>query len=903
MSFKPHALVLADFYKTGHPSMMPEGLTKLYSNFTPRSNRLAPTAVCTDSSSKIDRVVFWKLQALIKEWLIDYFNNEFFGKSKEEIVEEYCRINDGALGKGVVLPDHIAALHDLGYLPLRIKALPEGSLVDMKVPVFTVVNTHKDFGWLAGRFEDLFSCELWKGITAATVAFEFRKLLEKYAELTGSPKDFVMWQGHDFSLRGMGGMMDGAANQSGHLLSFFGTDTIPSILYLEKYYGAKGTFVGGSVPASEHSVASANILRIQRDLETKGEWDGEKLADQPEHLSLLAKAERLFLKNYITKVVPTGIASYVSDTYDFFSVITQVAPTLKDEILNRQPNALGLAKVVFRPDCYDEETEILTRSGWKYFRDLTLEDEVGQVTQDERLEFVTPSRVINQEYTGEMIEFKDHFGKVDLLVTPNHRMVFKFPKSSGLKVQEAAKATFYNKKTAVRSASLPCLGQELTPLERLCVAFQADGSYPSHIPEKEGSVSGYRTIRFNFSKNRKVDRLESILRDGGWKYSKEQYPSRDGQWTFYVWLPLEVEMTKDLSWVNLSAITCGDWCRDFTEEVSHWDACRRHDDRFKFDTTVESVAKVVRDVAILGGYGALLSTYTDERKEHFSDVFTVHIMRNNEVDTQAFSKRVVNYSGRVYCVSVPSGMVLVKRNKCTMVSGNSGDPTKVLCGYKIADLDQTGQTLEANGYDLYDDGIEVVKTGDRYYHFKYDTDLYDYVFVEAKLGGELPAAEAKGAVECLWDIFGGTETAKGFKVLHERVGLIYGDSITLGRGEEILRRLAEKGFASCNVVFGVGSYTYQYHTRDTFGFAMKATWCEVDGEGLDIFKDPATDSGTKKSAKGLLRVEKEDGRFVLYDQQTPEQEAQGELKVVFEDGKLVKETTLEEVRATLASYL
>lgn len=84
---------------------------------------------------------------------------------------------------------------------------------------------------------------------------------------------------------------------------------------------------------------------------------------------------------------------------------------------------------------------------------------------------------------------------------------------------------------------------------------------------------------------------------------------------------------------------------------------------------------------------------------------------------------------------------------------------------------------------------------------------------------------------------------------------------------------------------------------------MKATWCEVDGEGLDIFKDPATDSGTKKSAKGLLRVEKEDGRFVLYDQQTPEQEAQGELKTVFKDGKLVKETTLEEVRATLAGYL
>lgn len=274
MSFKPHALALADFYKVGHPAMFPEGISKLYSNFTPRSNRLAPDAVATDGSVKIDRVVFWKLQALIKEWLIEYFNKSFFAKSKEEVVAEYNRINDSALGPGAVLPDHIAKLHDLGYLPLRIKALPEGSLVDMKVPVFTVVNTHPDFAWLSGRLEDLFSCELWKGITAATVAFEYRKLLEKYADLTGSPKDFVLWQGHDFALRGTGGMMEAAANQAGHLLSFLGTDTIPSILYLEHYYGGKGTFVGGSVPASEHSVATANILLIEKSLRETGQWNG-----------------------------------------------------------------------------------------------------------------------------------------------------------------------------------------------------------------------------------------------------------------------------------------------------------------------------------------------------------------------------------------------------------------------------------------------------------------------------------------------------------------------------------------------------------------------------------------------------------------------------------------------------
>lgn len=239
---------------------------------------------------------------------------------------------------------------------------------------------------------------------------------------------------------------------------------------------------------------------------------------------------------------------------------------------------------------------------------------------------------------------------------------------------------------------------------------------------------------------------------------------------------------------------------------------------------------------------------------------------------------------------------------------DSGDPVKIICGYRVFEaslLDGLTQSEQQVIYDAYVAGkpYEAVKQSGKYYEISVmgkGGARDEPVILQ---GNEVSEAEVKGAVECLWDIFGGTETDKGFKVLHERVGLIYGDSITLPRAEEILRRLAEKGFASCNVVFGIGSFTYQYHTRDTFGWAMKATWCEVDGEPLDIFKDPATDSGTKKSAKGLLRVEKENGRFVLYDQQTPEQEAQGELKVVFEDGKLVKEYTLGEVRATLASYL
>jgi nicotinamide phosphoribosyltransferase len=158
-------------------------------------------------------------------------------------------------------------------------------------------------------------------------------------------------------------------------------------------------------------------------------------------------------------------------------------------------------------------------------------------------------------------------------------------------------------------------------------------------------------------------------------------------------------------------------------------------------------------------------------------------------------------------------------------------------------------------------------------------------------------AEKKGVVELLWDIFGGTLNNKGYKELVPQIGAIYGDSITLKRAEDICRRLMENGFASTNIVLGIGSYTYQYNTRDTFGFAMKATYGEVNGEGREIFKDPITDDGTKKSAKGLMKVVLKEGKYELIDQVSWEEENQGELKEVFRDGKMIRETSLAEGRA------
>jgi nicotinamide phosphoribosyltransferase len=165
--------------------------------------------------------------------------------------------------------------------------------------------------------------------------------------------------------------------------------------------------------------------------------------------------------------------------------------------------------------------------------------------------------------------------------------------------------------------------------------------------------------------------------------------------------------------------------------------------------------------------------------------------------------------------------------------------------------------------------------------------------------------EHKGVIECMWETFGGTITPQGYKLLDQHIGLIYGDGITIERQHAILEGLKAKGFASYNVVLGLGSFTYEYVTRDSFGFAMKATYGEVAGEGRDIFKSPKTDDGTKLSAKGLLQVYRNEvsGGLELKDQCTWDEEAGGELMPVFRDGKLLTECTLDEIRHRIKNQL
>lgn len=273
-------LHLADFYKVQHPFQYPKGTQDLYVNLTARSSKLANMGPEFDN-----KVVFVGLQAVIKTLLLDLWNRNFFDKSVEEVVSRYHRRMDSTLGPGKVTVDHIRSLHTLGFLPITIKALSEGSRVNVGVPVLTIQvsdeykTSGEPFGWVATYIETQLTAELWKKITIATIAYEYRKLLVKYAIATGSPLEFVDWQGHDFSARGMSGVHDFSYNNIGHLASFLGTDTISAIDTVEELYNAEDEYIGGSVVASEHSIATLRISMIEDELIQTGSYRGVSLEE------------------------------------------------------------------------------------------------------------------------------------------------------------------------------------------------------------------------------------------------------------------------------------------------------------------------------------------------------------------------------------------------------------------------------------------------------------------------------------------------------------------------------------------------------------------------------------------------------------------------------------------------
>ena len=378
-----------DGYKVGHHAQYPKGLELLYSNMTPRSLKYFKGRPGHDG-----KVVVLGLQAFIQDYLVKDWGENFFGRFIGDVLEDYQAEMDEYLGKGAVTTDHLQDLHALGYLPLLIKAMPEGSRIPAKVPFFTIRNTEPGFGWLVNYLETILSQRLWATPTIATIAHEYRRIMEKYADLTGTPKEAVLFQGHDFSMRGV---TDTKA-AIGHLASFLGTDTIPAIQFIKHFYGARGP-IGLSVPASEHSVASCNIADIESRLILEANIAGDSKYE----------AEKIFFQRYISEIYPSGICSYVSDTYDFFRVITDIAKESKDLILAREPNALGLAKVVFRPDS-GHPVDIICGERIRVFKTMQdAEDTLQDEAWDEAAESCEGSYCMGDDTYTRLAQVGDEF--------------------------------------------------------------------------------------------------------------------------------------------------------------------------------------------------------------------------------------------------------------------------------------------------------------------------------------------------------------------------------------------------------------------------------------------------------------------------------------------------------------
>lgn len=292
---KKNLLTCTDVYKFGHLYQYPKGTTKVFSYLQARSDKMSKDTV------------FFGLQYFIKEYLMQPITTEN--------VDEFVELVEMILGPGMVKRENYDKLVALGYMPLELKAVPEGTKLPIKNVLMTVVNTHPDFYWLVGFTESLL-LKLWNTCTVGVNSAELRNDCLEAAKRTCDDMNHLPFQIHDFGYRGCSSEETAALSGAAHLLSFLGTDTVPAVRMIRNVYGInKGEPIGLSVPATEHSVMCA--------FGKEGELDA--------------------FKNMLT-TYPKGIVSIVSDTYNLWNVLENFTGDLKATILERE------GKVVFRPD-------------------------------------------------------------------------------------------------------------------------------------------------------------------------------------------------------------------------------------------------------------------------------------------------------------------------------------------------------------------------------------------------------------------------------------------------------------------------------------------------------------------------------------------------------------------------
>ena len=292
-------LLCLDFYKTAHAEQYPQTLTKMVSYYTPRMTRLDDT----------DKVTLFGLQAFIQEYLIDAFDEFFFSVPFHQVIAEYKRVLNSTINTDGVGEARLKALHSLGYLPLEIRAVPEGVRTNIKVPQIEISNTHPNFVWLVNSIETMLSCTMWHTQVSAEVGYRYRQIVNEFAERTCDDDVVRARLLGDFSMRGQESVESATKSSAAFCLSFLNTATVPAILWLESNYNCDCTKepVAFGALSTEHSVMCSNFA-----------IDGDEVSH---------------IRRLLTEVYPHQSFSMVSDSYDYWNLVDNILPQLKDEIL------------------------------------------------------------------------------------------------------------------------------------------------------------------------------------------------------------------------------------------------------------------------------------------------------------------------------------------------------------------------------------------------------------------------------------------------------------------------------------------------------------------------------------------------------------------------------------------
>lgn len=551
------------------------------------------------------------------------------------------------------------------------------------------------------------------------------------------------------------------------------------------------------------------------------------------------------------------------------------------------------------PACYDDKTEILTDSGWKLFANLNDADLVAQYNKDGTVEFVNFTNYVNEQYSGDMYHFtsRGKVAKYDLMVTPNHRMVRRSKTTGKLEIFEAKDFTSSHRNVLPQSGYKKDGNVEFSDIDRLKIAFQADGSFFVDDEKRNGKKTNTKGIRFSLKKERKKKRLEYLFDTLEIEYTaRECSNEKHGCVEYYVKVPIEYNISKTFDWVDVGGVN-SEYAQQFINELQFWDGTKKQDS-IVYSSVIKLNVDVVSALSSIGGYRCNITEYFDKR-ENRQPIYIACISKHQYRQGNNIDKNIVQYNGRIYCVTVPSGMIMVRRNGVVSISGNSEHSTITVWG-KENEVDAYRNMLKqfakpGSLVACVSDSYDIYNAVERIWGETLKDDICNSgatVIVRPDSGD--PVQVPIDVIEILMNKFGFVVNEKGYRVLPNCIRVIQGDGINRDSIKQILTKLDEKKIALDNIAFGMGGALLQQTNRDTFKFAMKASWAEVNGVGRDVYKQPITDSG-KSSKKGLLAVGKNSaGKH--YTVNKWELVGDNQLVPVFIDGKLYNEQTFEDVR-------